>query len=82
MEALRAELAKLGYMVKCEQNSMSYDGNHTDPEGETVIDPHGDHRIAMAMSLAATRHKGIVITNGEVVSKSYPTWWREIIRNS
>lgn len=78
VEALRVELAKLGYIVECDQSSMSYDGNHIKPEDEVVIDPHGDHRIAMAMSLAATRHKGITIKNAEVVQKSYPQWWQHL----
>ena len=82
VEALRVELAKLGYMVDCDQSTMSYDGNHTKPDGEVEIDPHGDHRIAMAMSLAATRHKGIIIKEAQVVAKSYPNWWNNIMQNA
>ena len=79
LRALREELAKLGYSLVVGNNSLSYDGNHVQPQGEVVIDPHGDHRIAMAMSLAATRHT-IIIKDVEVVSKSYPTWWQELIK--
>lgn len=78
VEALRVELAKLGYRVECEQSTMSYDGNHTEPPHDVLIDPHGDHRIAMAMSLAATRHHGITIKDAEVVTKSYPNWWEAL----
>ena len=78
LEALRLELTKLGYSVVTGDDSLSYDGNHSLPAHKIEIDPHGDHRIAMAMSLAATRHRGITIKNAQVVSKSYPTWWQEL----
>lgn len=78
VEALRVELAKLGYLVDCDHSAMSYDGNHTAPPHKVLIDPHGDHRIAMAMSLAATRHSGITIKDAEVVTKSYPDFLSQI----
>ena len=38
----------------------------------------GDHRIVMAMAVAATRAEGeTVITDAEAVSKSYPDFWRD-----
>lgn len=77
LEALKVELAKLGYNVVVEDNSLIYNGNHLEQQSEVEIDPHNDHRIAMAMSLAATRHK-IVIKNAEVVTKSYPGWWEAL----
>ncbi len=77
--ALREELVKLGYAIEVDDNSLSYDGNHEAPQGGVVLDPHGDHRMAMALSLAATRHPGITIKDAEVVTKSYPQWWKELI---
>lgn len=78
VEALRVELAKLGYLVECDHSTMRYDGNHSTPPPQVLIDPHGDHRIAMALSLAATRHPGITIKDAEVVQKSYPQWWQHL----
>ncbi len=78
LEAMRIELAKLGYTIEIGTNSLNYNGNHATPVGEVIIDPHNDHRIAMALSLASTRHK-IVIKNAEVVTKSYPNWWQQLI---
>ena len=43
-----------------------------------AIDTHGDHRIAMAMALAVTRHQGLIIREVDVVSKSYPSFWRHL----
>ena len=77
LEALREELSKLGYGLEVGDNILSYNGNHVEPQGEIIIAPHGDHRIAMAMSLAATRHK-IIIKDAEVVTKSYPGWWEAL----
>ena len=78
LEALREELAKLGYRIEVGDSTLCYDGNHHEIEGEVTLSSHDDHRIAMALSLAATRHK-IVIKNAEVVSKSYPNWWDQLI---
>jgi len=79
-EALRVELAKLGYIVNCEHSTITYDGNHTPQPHGVLINPHGDHRIAMAMSLAATRHTGITIKDAQVVTKSYPHFFSQITK--
>jgi 3-phosphoshikimate 1-carboxyvinyltransferase len=78
LAALREELAKLGYVVEVGADSLSYNGNRTETAGEVTLSPHGDHRMAMALSLSATRHN-IVIKDAEVVSKSYPNWWQQLI---
>ena len=80
IEALRIELAKLGYMVECDHSAMRYNGNHSAVPPQVLIDPHGDHRIAMAMSLAATRHTGITIKDAQVVTKSYPEFFSQILK--
>ncbi|MDY6292760.1 MAG: 3-phosphoshikimate 1-carboxyvinyltransferase [Bacteroidales bacterium] len=79
VEALRQELSKLGYKVECDVNTMSYDGNHSTPAGDVTLDPHGDHRMVLALALAATRHPGITIKNAEVVTKSYPNFWKQLL---
>jgi 3-phosphoshikimate 1-carboxyvinyltransferase len=77
LEVLRKELEKLGYTLVTGDDSVSYDGNHSEPSGEVVLDPHGDHRMAMALSLAASRHN-IIIKDAEVVTKSYPDFWSDL----
>ncbi|MBQ2563583.1 MAG: 3-phosphoshikimate 1-carboxyvinyltransferase [Muribaculaceae bacterium] len=79
VEALRQELSKLGYKVECDVSTMSYDGNHSTPAGDVTLDPHGDHRMVLALALAATRHPGITIKNAEVVTKSYPNFWQQLL---
>lgn len=77
LAALCEELAKLGYHIEVGNGTLCYDGNYREIVGEVTLSSHDDHRIAMALSLAATRHK-IVIKNAEVVSKSYPGWWKQL----
>jgi 3-phosphoshikimate 1-carboxyvinyltransferase len=44
-----------------------------------IIDPHNDHRIAMACAVAALGAKGdSTIMNAECVSKSYPNFFRDL----
>ena len=46
-------------------------------EGGAVIDPHGDHRIAMSMSVAgALSKRGVTILNPECSAVSYPDFYK------
>lgn len=43
-----------------------------------TVDPVGDHRIAMAAAIAATKASGdVCIKNAQCVNKSYPNFWEE-----
>ena len=44
-----------------------------------VIDTYDDHRMAMAFAPTAVFIPGIVIRNAEVVSKSYPGYWEDLV---
>ena len=80
IEALRQELLKLGYVLKIEgEDAISWYGERVVVDQDPpVIDTHGDHRLAMAFAPAAVRFPGIMITDAEVVSKSYPSYWRHL----
>lgn len=80
LAALRQELAKLGYTVETGAGNIHYDGNHNPAADDVILDPHGDHRMAMALSLASTRHPGMAIKDPQVVSKSYPQWWEHLAK--
>ena len=80
IEALRQELLQLGYVMKIEgEAAISWYGERvavtTQPP---VIDTHGDHRMAMAFAPAAVRFPGLIIRDADVVSKSYPAYWRHL----
>ena len=80
IEALREELMKLGYVLKIEsEDAISWYGERVAvDQNPPVIDPHGDHRLAMAFAPAAVRFPGLIITDANVVSKSYPSYWRHL----
>ena len=42
-----------------------------------MVDPHGDHRIAMSLALAGLRRPGVSIADPDVVAKSYPGFWTD-----
>ena len=80
IEALHEELLKLGYVLKIEgEDAISWYGERCAiPQEPPVIDTHGDHRLAMAFAPAAVRFPGLIIRDAEVVTKSYPAYWRHL----
>lgn len=78
--ALKTELAKLGYLLRDEQDSiLSWDGTKSTAEADPVIATYEDHRMALSFAPAAlVRPEGIKIAHPQVVSKSYPHYWRDL----
>ena len=70
---LARELRKCGTEVT-ELN----DGLRIQPRSLTsaTIDPHEDHRLAMALALLGLRQPGVVVSNPSVVGKSWPRYWQ------
>lgn len=46
------------------------------PFAPVFVEPHDDHRIAMAMSLVGLRRAVVAIRHPEVVEKSWPGYWQ------
>lgn len=80
VEALRQGLLQLGYVLKVEgEDAISWYGERVQPPLEIPrIQTFGDHRVAMAFAPAAVRFPGLVICDAEVVTKSYPAFWRHL----
>lgn len=79
--ALIAEMAKLGYAIREENDSeLIWDGEHLDPQDTPVINTYEDHRMAMAFAPAAICHPQLWIAEPHVVSKSYPGYWDDLER--
>ena len=79
IEALKTELAKLGYVIHDHNNSeLSWDGERCEAQPEPAIDTYQDHRMAMAFAPLAILLGEIRINNPEVVSKSYPHYWEDL----
>ncbi len=78
IEALKTELRKLGYVIRdVNDNELIWDGSRCEPSMEP-IDTYEDHRMAMAFAPLAQKTGGIRINNPQVVSKSYPGFWRDL----
>ena len=80
IEALKTELRKLGYLLTDSNNSiLEWNGERCEPQAHPVITTYEDHRMAMAFAPAAlVLPEGIEIADPQVVSKSYPHYWRDL----
>jgi len=77
LQAMINELRVLGGEVNGTDDGLTLSGP-TPLHGGTV-DSHGDHRIAMALTIAALNATDrVVITNAQCVSKSYPSFFNDI----
>jgi 3-phosphoshikimate 1-carboxyvinyltransferase len=78
-----SELRKLGASVE-----ERADGLRVEPgwsHEPATIETHNDHRIAMAFAVAGLARGNVTIANEQVVSKSYPRFWKtldEVIASS
>lgn len=73
--ALQAELLKMGIKTESTIDSLTIFGG--DPKS-AEIDTYNDHRMAMAFALAGAVLDGIVINNPEVVTKTFPDFWKTL----
>ena len=74
--ALTDGLCRLGARVAAEDDVLAIESPEgTAALGPGTIDPHGDHRIAMALALTGLRVPKVRIRNPEVVAKSFPGFW-------
>lgn len=79
--ALITELRKLGYVVQSEQDSiLLWNGERCPAEANPVIATYEDHRMAMAFAPACLVVPQIQIDEPQVVSKSYPGYWTDLMK--
>ena len=77
LESLHVEFGKMGASIAVDADSLVVNGP-CKLHG-TEIDPHNDHRIAMACAIAALGAEGeTVIHNAECVQKSYPSFFNDL----
>jgi 3-phosphoshikimate 1-carboxyvinyltransferase len=80
---MTSELRRAGAEVEELADGLVIPGVWADgapPSDPVVIDPHGDHRIAMAMALVGLRRPNLSIRDPQVVAKSWPEFWSELAR--
>jgi 3-phosphoshikimate 1-carboxyvinyltransferase len=77
LEAIASELGALGADIEETEDGLIMFGPCSLEAG--TVDSHGDHRIAMALSIAAIKARDqVVIKHAECVSKSYPTFFNDL----
>jgi 3-phosphoshikimate 1-carboxyvinyltransferase len=78
LEALRIELTKLGANLSVTNDSLTLEPSSIEAIVHNVsIATYNDHRMAMAFAPLALKVP-IIIENAEVVSKSYPDFWKDL----
>jgi 3-phosphoshikimate 1-carboxyvinyltransferase len=76
LQSIFAELTKMGAQITITDDGLTVKGAAL---RGAVIDPHNDHRIAMATAVAALGAKGeTTITNAECIRKSYPQFFHHL----
>jgi len=79
--ALSAGLRQMGAQVEEFPDGMRVEGRSAEKLRGTTIDPHGDHRIAMALAVAALGAKGqTAIHDAECVGVSFPEFFTTLER--
>ena len=77
--AIKSQLEKIGAKVILEENSITVFKLDTFLDKEIVVSGENDHRIVMAMAIAATSLKAPLIINGaDAINKSYPNFFNDL----
>ena len=78
LAAVAAELGRLGVRVEEQADGLTINGGRI---GGGEVESYGDHRMAMALAVAALAASGpVLIRGGECVDISYPTFWPDLER--
>ncbi|MCM2270125.1 MAG: 3-phosphoshikimate 1-carboxyvinyltransferase, partial [Thermoanaerobaculia bacterium] len=83
LAAMASELRRAGATVDELPDGLVVPGVWADappPTEPVTIDPHDDHRVAMAMALVGLRRPNLSIADPHVVAKSWPGFWEELER--
>ncbi len=78
---LQRECLKIGVRLSISEHTISWNGEFDPLEQESknllVLNPEGDHRMAMALVPMMCRFSsnGVFVENPEVVRKSFPHFW-------
>lgn len=80
--SLQEEIGRIGYRLTIDNESISWNGDCLPMENLPVIESHSDHRIVMAMAIAASSLNGVglIIRGAESVTKSFPGFFGEIAK--
>ncbi len=78
LAAMASELRRAGAEVREREDGLEVTGTWAErpaPSNPVSVEPHGDHRIAMAMALVGLRRPNLSVDDPRVVAKSWPEFW-------
>jgi 3-phosphoshikimate 1-carboxyvinyltransferase len=70
------ELRRLGAKVEEREDALRIEPGWSSEAA--TIETHNDHRVAMSFAIAGLARGGVTIANEQVVSKSYPRFWKTL----
>lgn len=73
--AIEQELKKMEISTSSTEHTLVIHGGN--PKAAT-IETYGDHRVAMSFAVAGTKLPGMIINEHEVVSKTFPEFWKKL----
>jgi len=76
LATVTSELRALGATVEERPDALLIHSGWSD--APATIETHNDHRIAMAFAIAGLARGNVTIAKEQVVSKSYPRFWRTL----
>lgn len=78
--ALVNEMRKLGFVLDDSiPGTLIWNGERCEESQQIEIDTYDDHRMAMSFAIASYLYPQIKIKTSEVVTKSYPTFWKDLL---
>lgn len=75
---LAATLRALGIRARATRDALAINGSRSRPRSSAAVPAGGDHRVAMALAVAALRGGPVTIRGFEAVSKSYPRFAEDL----
>lgn len=78
IDSLTRESRKLGFYLESGEDYVEWKGEKKSDRDIPVIDPHDDHRVAMAFAMAVFNCGEIKIENPDVVDKSFADFWEQL----
>lgn len=76
LATVTSELRALGATVEERADSLLIQPGWSD--APATVETHNDHRIAMAFAIAGLARGNVMIEKEQVVTKSYPRFWRDL----
>ncbi len=76
--AMQTEMKKFGVDVVINSDYSIHQSGKFIPNKNAAVETYKDHRMAMSFASIFIKNKGININEPEVVSKSYPGFWKEL----